>query len=222
MGGGLALILFLVFGGIFLGKRQSDKREHKHARNEYEQQRANDDDRLSDWLSVVTDRELEISLEDGLYNSDEKLIQEVRDSWHYYFGIEAPPFYSNDVDKYQSTNKWAYVSNHMIDRVIALRILMANRGRLTENDAQFGIKFSSTADTRRLEEDKHAINTRFFNAVNSRLKAHGIDKEMYASADNGSTFRLVEEIYSGVVYWRPMIRTASWNLSQLTLNGKTR
>lgn len=221
MGGGLALILFLVFGGIFLGKRQSDKREHKHARNEYEQQRSNDDDRLSNWLSIVTDRELEISLEDGLYNGDEKLIQEVRDSWHYYFGIEAPPFYSNDVDKYQSAKKWAYVSNHMIDRIIALRILMANRGRLTESDAQFGIKFSSAADTRKLEEDKHTINTRFFNAVNSRLKEHGIDKEMYASADNGSTFKRVEDVYGGTVCWWPMIRTASWNLSELTQRERT-
>lgn len=220
MGGGLALILFLVFGGIFIGKQHSDRRSHINARSEYEQQRAIDDDRIANWLSKVTDRELEISLEDGLYNGDEKLIQEVRNSWHYYFGIEAPPFYSNDVDKYQLASKWAYVDNLLIDRVIALRILMVNRGKLTEDDAQYGIKFSSTADTRKLEEERHIINTRFFNAVNSRLKAHSIDEEMYASADSGTTFRRVEEIYGGVVYWRPMIRTAAWELSKLILNGR--
>lgn len=220
MGGGLALILFLVFGGIFLSKIHGDKQSHKLAKSEYERQKADDDARFAHWLSSVTDMETEIDFEDRLYNEDEDLIKEVRDSWNYYFGMEAPPRFNRDVDKFQRDNECVYVSDYAIDRMIALKILMANRGKLTKYDAEFGVKFYSSHETRKREQETHAILVRFFNAVNSRLKEHGIDEEMYASADLGSTFKPIEVIYGGKVCWRPMIRTSTWELSELRRQGK--
>lgn len=214
--GGFALLAALILGAVYFGNMSRDKKACTASQQKYEAERADDKARLAHWLSIVTDENIEKDYEDALYRSDETAVQEVRDSWHYYFGEDAPKRFSTRISSDLSDNMWAYNGSEVIDRITALRILMANRGKLTKWDAAHGIKYESYAETRILEDKKHAINVHFFNAINNRLQEHGIYEDMYDSSYSRVTVKPFGTQYSGVLVWRPMIETSTWNLSKLS------
>lgn len=202
----MALIMALLIGMAWLVVIGKEKIQTKKVRELSCDIQNKDSIRMSEWLSKVTNKELEDSLDTALLLSDESLLKEVRDSWVYYFGIKAPEYYQREITKH-GVHRFAFSGNHVIDRTTALRILMANRGMLTVEDATHGIRFCASSSDPITEKWEHRVSMRFLHAINDRLKEHGINEEMYENRYNPALGHdePLEFYYCGVAKWYPMM-----------------
>lgn len=201
----MALILALALGLFWAFRLSKEKAEIKEARNEYDMVRDQDEANRKMWESRVINKDLEDEFDDRLYNKDEELLREVRDTWTDYFNFFCPSIYFVEKEKswYLDTNGKSFSD------LTAIRILLANRGFLTYHDAVLGFKIgTATGDTAYQRARLYYIQEMFIIAVNNKLKKHGIDEKMYT--DDGLRIREFPEEKSfdfGTVKWRPEIST---------------
>lgn len=188
--------LAALFGGIYWVVRYlSDKSAHQKAKNEYDRIHMDDVVRKARWETLVIDKELEAELEDKIYHRDSEVMSELEASCGDYYDVAMPAL--------------------GIDRLTALRILMANRGHLTRDDAVNGIKIIAHGATTVQMVESHKIQAKFVTQINEKLKKRGIDNPMYFEGLNYRLYPFPGEynIFSGSVAsigkvkWRPMIST---------------
>ena len=206
MGGGLFFIL-AVMGLSYIGIRSTlDDSAHKANAKKYKTEYEIDQERLKEWTDAVTDKALEIEFEDRLHNCDAELLQEVRDSWPTYFHDEEPP---KRFDNSTLNEDSEFIGRDRIYLGTALRILLANRGKLRYHDAAYGIWFiSSWNGCTRADEDREKQRySTFFHALNRQLRLSKVQAPFYVNPQsfgyNG--WEHWGRLYRGTVMWAPAI-----------------
>ena len=216
MDGGLALIALIIFAIIAWALRLRD--DAATARG---QQRAHEavtayQTMFSHWLSLVTDRALEERLKSGIAGNDEALYEEVLRTQERYFDSQwcvkrtAMRFLSSK-GKYPDFYKHhSLICPFPTDPWTALRILMANRGRLLYEDAS-----SPGVSIWNINDDNLArceARMKFVLCLDQMLRARGICEQMYVDNGPGTHyFKLTQDAIRSFglnrVFWRPMIPT---------------
>ena len=204
--GGLFFIL-AVMGLSYIGIRSTiddsaSKANAKRYKSEYEI----DQERLNEWTDAVCDRELEIEFEDRLHKGDAELLQEVRESWPTYFLNEEPP---KRFDNSTQNEDSEFIAKDRIYLGTALRILLANRGKLRYHDAAYGISYISYryGCTRADEDREKQRYTTFFYAISRKLQLSKVKAPFYVHPDgygyNG--WEYWGRLYRGMLKWAPAI-----------------
>ena len=208
---GLAFV-FLCAYGLAVATTPVSPEEAKRRRlcNETPAQR--DERRLNEWLAKVVDRNLERKIKDALYNRDEELIKEVKESWHIYFEEDAPDRFNNTPERgrYGDIDIETASPYGEIDFYTAFRILMANRGKLPELDAIYGIKFSASGPIHEEEIRRMDRYEQFFRGINTGLVKANKDYYHYYCRPDAGCFKWKvlfgdDRYYGGVVKWKPAI-----------------
>ena len=202
----MELILLLILGGIVLFKLSGEKSTNRANDRQIERDAKEHSASLEDWFNRVTNKELETELEYKLYHNDKDLWAEANSSVEYYFG--AKPEQSDMINEYYA--KILSLFDGDDNQRIALRLLMANRGYLLSLDAEYGIKYNSTAKIQKIADDKKSMCFHFFDAVNNKLVGRGICEQRYLC--NGVSgryqiFRGNEQVipHYGAFYWAPAV-----------------
>lgn len=211
-----------LFGGLFWGgKIHKEKSETKRAQSDFETTMAIRNARRSEFERKVIDRELEADLEDFVYNTSnyDKVWSEVSKAF------DEMPWKPDDekficicpeaVDAvfgkgtYTKKQKEQIAANY---RKEALRIMMANRGKLMWNDARFGIHtIGDGAPTTRIAEQWNKETANFILWINQKLKDHGVNEMVLLEFGCGynNWYQITEEnkIKCGTYHWFPEIMT---------------
>lgn len=185
----MELILALILGAVLFCKVFSDKYKTNQVRSEDNIMRQAAMAATKAWKEKVTDKELEIILEDRLYHEDPELLKEIEDAIKQYPEIA----YGRSL-------------HTILQSEDALRILMAIRGKLTCSDAICGITVIGNGRTR-LQSSEYCHNQLgFIKWINEMLKQNGLDGELFI--DNpGILVRIdnTHNIISGEVKWKQML-----------------
>lgn len=173
--------------------------------------------RKNNFERKVLDRELEADLEDLIYDTSnyDKVWAEVSKAF------DEMPWKPEDekficvcpeaVDAvfgkgtYTKKQKEQIAANY---RKEALRIMMANRGKLTHNDVCVGFySIGQDAPTVRMGEKWNAESANFVLWINSKLKEHGVDENVYICTSHNEYWAINErtKTYSGKYVWFPEI-----------------
>lgn len=217
----MALVFLVVLLLIIVVRISSERATTANNKRQMENEFADDDARSRAWLSKVTNHKLEVDLEDRLYNREPELIDEIQNSWSDYFG-----FAYNGEQIYHPRKKtkvdydMLYVIQPGVDSisdVMALRVLMANKGLLIEHDAEYGLSLGLYGDT----EKRRQVNIRrcqqFVRAMDRKLREHCVVEQMY-EGNSATGYRMID-IYKEIepadygtrkdwlwVAWRPSFR----------------
>lgn len=218
----MALVLLVVLLLIIVVRVSSEKATTANNRRQMENEFAEDDARARVWLSKVTNHELEVDLEDRLYNREPELIDEIQNSWSDYFGFayNGERIY-HPRKKTKSDYDMLYVIHLGADSIsdmTALRMLMANRGLLIGHDAEYGLNIGLYGDTEKRRQVNRRRCQQFVRAMDRKLREHGVVEQMYEGS-SATGYRLVD-IYKEIepadygtrkdwlwVAWRPSFRT---------------
>lgn len=170
----MALILAIALGLFWVIRLSMEKSEVQQSRDEYQSVRDKENIDENTWRSRVTNRELEMSIEDRLYHKDAELISE----------------YEKTKEMFPES---AYGS--------ALRVLMANRGKIPYKDSELGIEIIASGHTQLEKENSFAGQVRFVQWVSKRIKS---DEVYYDSF--GHIVPLSEaRCECGYAKWRPIV-----------------
>lgn len=170
----MALILAIALGLFWVIRLSMEKSEVKQRRDEYQSVRDKENIDENTWRSRVTNRELEMNIEDRLYHKDAELISE----------------YEKTKEMFPES---AYGS--------ALRVLMANRGKIPYKDSELGIEIITSGHTQLEKENSFAGQVRFVQWVSKRIKS---DEVYYDSF--GHIVPLSEaRCECGYAKWRPIV-----------------
>lgn len=209
-----------LFGGAFWGGKYIKERSAINSSHKaYESSMIMRETRKAEFESKVIDRELEADLEEFIYDTGNYDIvwKEVLEAFN-----EMP--WKAEEDKFICLTPQAVeiafgkgtftkkqreeiAANH---RKQALRIMMANRGKLMQNDAQFGIQTSGYgAPTVRQAEQLNRGTANFILWINEKLKEHGIDERVLLLKDWGNYewYEVTEtnKAIGGTYYWYPSV-----------------
>lgn len=205
-----------LFGGLFWGgKYAKEKSETRQAQQTHELNKTKDSCRESEWLSKVTNKKLEAELEAFVYDNSnyDAIWSEVsvayRDMpWETENFICLCPeavevaYGKGTFTKKQREN---IASNN---RLKALRILLANRGKLrTEDASYYGTPTSSWSGVPLLTEQQWSEQeTKFMLWTTNQLAKHGVHEELYIR-QNGTDAFLASKfpLYRGYYVWEPVI-----------------
>lgn len=210
-------LFIALFGGLFFGGKILNEKS-KTKKIEQNNQNATDIylSRKNNFEERVLDRKLEADLEDMIYHMDDydMIWSEVSKAFNEMpwkkedekFICLHPEMVDIVFGKGTCTKKQKeqIVSNH---RTEVLRIMMANRGKLTQKDVNKGIYTpGQCAPTVRLGEQWNTESANFVLWMNSKLKEHGIEEDIYLCINN-EFFSINEETKtrSGKYVWFPEI-----------------
>lgn len=170
----MALILAIALGMFWVIKLSMEKSEVRQSREEYQIVREQEEVDENTWRTNVTSRELEMNIEDRLYHKDAELLSE----------------YEKTKEMFPES---AYGS--------ALRVLMANRGKIPYKDSELGIEIVASGHTQLEKEKSFSGQIRFVQWVSKRIKS---DEVYYDSF--GHIVPLDEaRCECGYAKWCPMI-----------------
>ena len=212
------LILAIAILIVLFVSKGSEKARDKAYQYNYDKQTKKFEERKQQWLARVTDGSLEKDLEYRLYKNDEKLIKEIADTWNDYFpdrsfnGCVTPII---DPRKYivMPLKGTSYIAGNT-----AIRMLMANRGKLLRTDASWvpiTIVYISQNKPQIVAEQEVEEEKDFIRKINLKLKDHGIDEALYIKTPGGTIYRFDEGHYHGQVMWGPMINEIEFKTSEM-------
>lgn len=204
-----------LFGGLFWGgKYAKEKSEIKRVQDNNEINQIKDAYKRSEWMSKVTDEELEMQLEAFVFDTAnyDKVWAEVAEAYK-----EMPWENEEFICIYPETVEIAYgkgVYNKKQrdniaanNRLKALRILLAKRGKLRRCDADWGIPTSVfggvplPTERKWLEEE-----TKFMLWITDQLAKHGIEERLYIKQIGNEAFLASSHpCYRGEYVWEPVI-----------------
>ena len=168
------------------------------------------------WLGAVTDEDLERRLEDYIYRPENRdaVIAEVSKAFHeapndpkhmpeLFFTVDTMPRGLRMTKKERET----FAAN---SRMVALRILMARRGKLPRIDAKYGIQnngFSAPTELQGREWNLYWLHQVLW--MTDRLSEHGVDTDVLIKSGDG--IHTVESCpwRHGTYIWGPLI--APWD-----------
>lgn len=204
-----------LFGSLFYGgKYIKEKNELKQIDTRHKCNQADDECRKIRWLSRVTDRKLEMELEALIYDISnyETVWQEVSEAYRDMpwetedFICLTPEIVDIAYGKgtYTKTQKENIARNN---RLKALRIMLARRGKLRAQDADaFGaIKSSWTGVPVSTEQEWSKQETEFMLWITSQLAKHGINERLYIKQNTEVYLASKYPIYRGYYVWEPVI-----------------
>lgn len=206
-----------LFGGLFYGtKYASEKSEINAIRRENESKSNASRVNKEDWMAKVVDKELEMQLEDFIYHSENynAVWQEVSAAF-----AEMPwnrdrilmCFSPDDVVRafgkgvFTKKERENIAKNH---RKEALRIMMANRGKLCQFDAEYGIcNYDKLAPTVLEAKRQSEQSAQFVMWINDRLKRYNIDEDLFIETLDCHTAFPIESLLfiRGTYKWRPAL-----------------
>ena len=214
-----------LFGGLFWGgKLSNEKSSAKKADQDHQHRMDTYFSRKNSFERKVLDRELEADLEDLIFDTSnyDKVWAEVSKAF------DEMPWKPDDeqfificpeaVDAvfgkgtYTKKQKEQIAANY---RKEALRIMMANRGKLTHNDVCVGFySIGQGAPTTRMGEKWNAESANFVLWINSKLKEHGVDENVYICTSHNEYWAINEKTktYSGKCVWFPEILPTGANI----------
>ena len=211
-------LFIALFGGLFWGSKiLNEKSQIKRVETSHKQMMNTYFSNKSKFEEKVTDRELEADLEDFIYNTSnyDEVWAEVSkafDEMHWKSDDEkficiCPEAVEAAFGKntYTKKQREQIAANY---RKEALRIMMANRGKLIYNDIHCGFHSSGQgAPTVRLGEKWNTESANFALWINSKLKEHGIDEPVYICTGNNEYWIINEETktFPGEYIWLPEI-----------------
>lgn len=204
-----------LFGGLFYsGKYANERAKTKQADQLRERGVAEDNHRKYQWLARVTDRQLERELESFIndISNYEEVWAEVSEAYRE-MPWETEDFiclFPDIVDiaygkgAYTKTQKENISKNN---RLKALRIMLARRGKLRAQDADtFGaIKSSWTGVPVSTEQEWSKQETKFMLWITSQLAKHGINERLYIKQNTEVYLASKYPIYRGYYVWEPVI-----------------
>lgn len=166
-----------------------------------------------EWVSRVTDNDLEIQLEDYIYRDENRdaVIEEVRKAFEEWPNRmeDMPKLYFNMGQfpkgvKLTKKQKEITVRN---SRSIAMRVLMGRHGKMSCHDAEWGIEnngFSAPTILQGREWNLFWLHQAQW--LNERLKEHGIDEEMFIDFGNHEFYTIESCPWrNGRIVWAPTI-----------------
>lgn len=116
------------------------------------------------------------------------------------------------------TEIWGnYVETHgtdIMDFSDGIRILMANRGKLTKEDAERGVSVDEYSNPE--DSSREIINkAKLVCWMDRKLKDHGVNEQLLAIAFPGYFIvrdeHLCNDHYAGTYLWKPMVHVAEWH-----------
>ena len=186
-----------VMGGLYIGLS-----EHKEFEKDLETKREQTISNRSLWESSVTNAALERELT-------------------YQMNMTPAAFWEKYKNELCSTSSliWGnYASTHgseLMDTSDVLRILMANRGKLTIKDAKNGVfvdYYGNIEKQNREAWNKAALVT----WMDGKLKAHGVNEQLLARATTDIYIvrdkHVCDDNFGGVYLWYPMVSVEERNM----------
>lgn len=153
-------LLAAIFGLSYLGVKGAKENWYKSEANMLIEHHKEQKEK---WVKKVSNWELEkefISKLSDCLNPPPEIIRELSDSWEYYYSYKPPEkIFISTIFEYERTLANGYppippmTCSVFISRKDALRFLMANRGFMLQEDAEYGIPYVD-----RKECDKKKIN----------------------------------------------------------------
>ena len=207
---GTIILVFIIGVAVIaiIGASSSDYETPQQKQMKYAQ-------RKSEWESKVVDRNLEIELEDYVYRGNraevEKAVLEAYAQMPWKKEIGHICFTPEEVYHYFGRGAFTKKERETIaqsNRTEALRILLAQKGKLRYGDAHFGIANNGFgAPTTKMMHEWNTDSANFALWINEQLKKHGVDEPMYIETSPGVVFRLTEEnkFRNGSYIWEPVI-----------------
>ena len=199
-----------LFGGAHYTRRTvASKAEHKRAEREFQETQDRSLHARSIWDSSVTNPELEADLIERINNNDAEL--------------------SAEVDSVRS-NVFKDKSIRMLgdnDSDVALRILMANRGYLTKQDATHGIEMCSPGESAAQVQSRFNNQKAFVQYLDDKLRENGVVYEMYFEGANHLYYPFPGKLTVspgsvttvGKIVWKPMISPYAFQNSEMRLKN---
>lgn len=190
-----------LFGGSYMaGKYASDIKKANEAKIRGVQSATDAAARQQEWLARVTDKNLEIELEDFIFHEKnyDQIWAEVSEAY------KDMPWNSDRT----SILCCGYDRNDRNAKE-ALRIMMAIRGKLIYDDAKYGIEQTKIQAPTRLQTRQVIANQLgFVKWIDSKLKEHGIDEQLVIEVTWDSVFTVDScEWRNGTYKWMPMIHS---------------
>lgn len=210
------LIIVLIIGAVMLVKSMADKAERFASDKTFAQRITDDEERKNKWLNMVTDKELECALERKLNARDKDILKEISNTWSDYFSQGS--FEGRIFDTPKGWERTVFITGNSLCWHMALRMLMANRGKLIYSEADsscmnilpvVGGTGLDEAEERELQKQaKH-----FVESINQKLIEHGIFQDVFLCPDMTAVLTFSEGRW-GEVMWSPMISNTRFALSQ--------
>lgn len=207
-----------LFGGLFWGgKLASEKSATKKLRQDRKDVMNEHFSHQDDFESKVLDRELESDLEDFIYNTDnyDKVWEEVSKAYNEMpWKPEDEKFICICPEAVETVfGKGVYTKKQREQiaasyRKEALRIMMANRGKLIYSDVYFGFSsYGEGAPTVRICEKLNTESANLVLWINSKLKEHSIEEDVYIRRLNNEYFVINDKTKKclGKYVWFPEI-----------------
>ena len=214
------LVLAIILGLFWAVRLSANSIRTQKFDREYKEQLEQNRAREAVWLAQVINADVENELEYKIYHRDEALLNELKESWHIYYDREFPSIILHNNAKYPEH----FVYDGSLDSITdydCLRMLMCNRGYLTRNDAELGIKVIILNSVPELEARKRweAIS-KFICAVDKSLRKKGAGEAIYfeITPNRYMSFGEVNRCnnfrgLSGKIIWRPVIPSFSLDIS---------
>lgn len=211
------LIIILIIGAIMIVKSMADKAERFASDKTFAQRITDDEERKNKWLNMVTDKELECALERKLNARDKDILKEVSNTWSDYFSQGS--FEGRIFDTPEGWERTVFITGNSLCWHMALRMLMANRGKLPYYEADTACMrilpivggagmLSEMEERERQKQAKH-----FVESINRKLIEHGVCQDVFLCPGFDAVFDFNEGNW-GDVMWRPMISNSKFALSQ--------
>lgn len=181
----MSLILVILILLFWAYKTSDDKMRAERSRRAFEEEERINAEERGRWLNAVTDRGMEIDIEDRVYNKDPVLLDEYRKT------IEAEPD--------------AQPLDTCLENTV--RVLMANRGKLRINDTSEGIWVWQRGATQKQWEINRDKQIRFAKWIASKVAKPGIPSELYFG--NLTAFIPIDSSrrQNGYIRWRQSLDT---------------
>lgn len=202
--GGFSFLAAL-FGGVYLGTKYSnDKSAHERAQKEYQRTFVERQAYKQLWLSKVTNKELEDDLEDKIYHREPNVMSELASSWGDYYDCDMPKLILRSEESYY---RFVECPEKSVSNLTMLRILMANRGLLTQLDAEIGLSVSLDFGYTASQKSKnYSKQIKFVKAIDAKLQERGINEPLYIQLGGTVDYYAIDSRrIAGRVMWHPMI-----------------
>ena len=204
-----------LFGGLFWGDKYiKEKSEIKEVRQSNEANQEIDNQYEKEWLEKVTDKELEMKLEAFIFDVSnyDAVWKEISEAYR------EMPWETRDcicltTDAVKNRYKGRFtlkqcdnIAAH--NRVEALRIMLAKRGKLPRLDAQLGIQASTWSSLPELTERQYSEEeTKFMLWITEQLAKHGVEERLFFKFDGklDAFLASTHPYYRGIYVWEPMI-----------------
>ena len=171
--------------------------------------------RKSKWISAVVDRNLEIELEDYVYRGDHnelrKQVLEAYAEMPWKKDINYICYTPEEVAAYFGRGSFTKKERETIaqnNRLEALRILLAKKGKLKSLDAEYGMANNGFgAPTTKMMHEWNTDSADFALWVDKQLRAHGICEPLYIETSPQMAFHLTaaNKFRNGSYKWEPAL-----------------